>query len=163
MNKCVSCDSPTTGKSKYCREHAALARAAWREMISDKAAERVARSGQFAELLTRAHEAGMAAGEAAICQPMGVAQVMPDGSRRLVDIVNDGPCGFAWITLRPGNCALALFARKRGVMDKAYGGGVSRWVGEFGQSITRKEAYARAYAKVLQAEGYTAYSGSRMD
>lgn len=163
MSKCAHCEAPTTGKSKYCREHAKLARAAWREMLADKASERDARYAGFRELVSKAHAAGYAAGLAAECQPMGVAQVMPDGSRRLVSVVPDGPCGFAWITIRPGNSSFAIWAKRNKVADRAYGGGVSIWVGEFGQSMTRKEAYARAYADVLRAAGVQAYSGSRMD
>jgi hypothetical protein len=163
MNKCAHCDSPTTGKSKYCREHATLARAAWREMLADKASERDARYAEFRELVGRAHAAGMAAGRTVQCEPMGVARVNADGSRTLVDIVPDGPCGFAWITIRPGNSSFAIWAKRNRIADRAYGGGVSIWVGEFGQSMTRKQAYAYAYAGVLQDAGVKAYSGSRMD
>ena len=41
--------------------------------------------------------------------------------------------------------------------------GLSVWVSEGGQSMERKEAYARAYADVLRAAGIEAYAGSRMD
>ena len=163
MNKCANCDQPTTGKSKYCREHAKLARAAWREMLSDKASERDARYAGFRELAGKAHAAGMAAGLAAQCVPMGVGQRLADGTVRLVDVVPDGPCGFAWITIRPGNSSFAIWAKRNRIADRAYGGGVSIWVGEFGQSMTRKEAYASAYAETLRAAGVKAYSGSRMD
>lgn len=46
-----------------------------------------------------------------------------------------------------------------------YYGGVSIWVGGFGQSVQRKEAYANAFAEVLneRVEGVRAYAGSRMD
>lgn len=77
--------------------------------------------------------------------------------------VPEGPCGFAWVTLRPGTSRLARYMKKLGIADKAYGGGVQVWVSAFGQSIDRKEAYARAYAQVLQEAGIQASPGSRMD
>ena len=38
-----------------------------------------------------------------------------------------------------------------------------RWWQEFGQSVEQKEAYADAYADVLQKYGIKAYAGSRLD
>ena len=40
---------------------------------------------------------------------------------------------------------------------------VEIWVGEFNQSVTRKEAYAQAFAEVLREAGVTAYASSRKD
>ena len=39
----------------------------------------------------------------------------------------------------------------------SYYGGWTVWVSDFGQSIARKENYARAFAKVLGDYGITAY------
>ena len=117
---------------------------------------------EFAALVEKAQAAGMAAGEAAKCTPMHLVGGAPGGEQKHY-VVEDGPCGFAWITFFPGNCPLANYLKKRGIAKKAYGGGVSRWVSEFDQSITRKEAFASAYAKVFQEAGHKAYSGSRLD
>jgi hypothetical protein len=65
-------------------------------------------------------------------------------------LLDEGACGFAWITIRPGNSKLANAYKKLGLAKSAYGGGVSVWVGEFGQSIDRKSAYANAYAEKLR-------------
>ena len=46
---------------------------------------------------------------------------------------------------------------------KHYYGGWYVSVREFGQSMTRKEAYAEAFAKVLTEEGMSCYVDSRMD
>ena len=45
----------------------------------------------------------------------------------------------------------------------SYYGGWTIWVSQFGQSVTRKENYARAFAKVLGDNGITAYNMSRLD
>lgn len=61
-------------------------------------------------------------------------------------------CGFAWITIYPGNCRLANQAKK--LLDNAspaYGGGVQIWVRDGGnQSMSRRETYAKAYTKKLR-------------
>jgi hypothetical protein len=44
-----------------------------------------------------------------------------------------------------------------------YPTGYDIWVGGFGQSMARKEAYAGAFAKVLKDNGIDAYMQSRMD
>ena len=46
---------------------------------------------------------------------------------------------------------------------RSYYGGVDIWVGEFNQSMERKEACAAAMARVLNEAGIKAYSMSRMD
>ena len=50
-----------------------------------------------------------------------------------------------------------------GLASKAYPTGLHFWVGLFNQSMTRKEAYASAFAKVLNEAGIQAYADSRMD
>ena len=100
---------------------------------------------QFATLFSQAHEAGLAAVESLAVRPMVVA----DGDRTYY--VADGVCGFAWITIKPGNSALARAAVRMAGASKRYGGGVQIWVSAFNQSHQRKEAYARAYAATLRA------------
>lgn len=105
-------------------------------------------------LFQKAHATGMEAGMLATPTPMVIPGYSP---------IADGACGFAWITIRPGNSRAARFAVKHHGAHKAYNGGVQVWVSEFNQSMARKEAYARAYSMVLESAGIKAYPGSRMD
>lgn len=125
------------------------------------------RNAEFEALLSEADAAGNAAAEAAVPVPMNVKNMHTDE----VWHVPDGACGFAWVVVKPGNCPLANWLKKEGNGDfdnsarwsKHYHGGVSNWVGGFNQSVARKEAYARAFAKVLEAAGHKAFAGSRLD
>ena len=123
---------------------------------------------QVDRLIAEAHEAGMAAGNAAAPTPMVVGTpTTPLGSdidyTKKTYYVADGVCGFAWVTVRPGNSKMAKTLVARGMANKAYGGGVSVWVHQFNQSMQRKEAYAYAFADVLRNAGIRAYANSRMD
>lgn len=114
--------------------------------------------------------AAVAAGEAALeaAKPTPMAIVEADiltgepkvGARRLV--IDEGPCGFAWVVF-PGNTAFGRHMKKHGHARKAYGGGLQYWVSQGGQSMQRKEAFARAFASVLKANGIDAFADSRMD
>lgn len=110
----------------------------------------------FQSLASQAHSAGMSALQGATPTPMIVA----GGGERY--FVSEGACGFAWVEL-PGNCAFGRWAKKVGLARPAYPKGLNIWVSEGGQSIDRKEAYARAYAAVLQDAGVPAFAGSRLD
>jgi hypothetical protein len=133
--------------------------ASLKDKIRAEKAARAARYAEFAALYQRAHDAGMAAGNAVKPIPMSVRS----GSV-IVDVVADGVCGFAWVIVHPGTCSFARWLTKAKDASKAYHGGVyACWVREFNQSMTRKEAYARAFANVLRAAGITAYAESRMD
>jgi hypothetical protein len=120
----------------------------------------------FSVLWNQAVEAGNAAAAALVPVPMTVVNAdlsgrpLPGAQRYFVA---DGVCGFAWITVRPGNSPFANWAKKAGVMRPAYGGGVQHWVSAFDQSMQRKEAFAEAAANVLRTAGVKAYAGSRMD
>jgi hypothetical protein len=129
----------------------------------------------LAALLREAHAIGMAAGRAAMPPTMIV--------RRHTDPLNDaspvakawivpeGPCGFAWVTIRPAHSRAAkvlaeVFDGKFGGHAKrdSYAGGMMLWIYEFNQSMVRKEAYAHAFAKHLTDAGISGVSsGSRMD
>lgn len=133
--------------------------ASLREKISAEKAARVARYSEFEKLWKRAHAAGIAAGVAARPVPMTVLQ---DGAP--LETIDDGACGFAWVTVHPGNCSFARWAAITHGATKAYTGGMQvKWVSEFGQSEARKHAYAVAFAQVLRDAGITAYAGSRLD
>lgn len=115
-------------------------------------------SQQFQALVSEAAAAGALAAAAVSVEPM----VVIGGGQRYV--VESGVCGFASINIKPGNSAFANFLKKRGLARKSsYYGGVEVNVGGYGQSLTRKEAYAMAYARVLQKAGVQAYARSQID
>lgn len=123
---------------------------------------------EMKDLFNRAKMAAMEAGRLAIPTPMVVSEAdvlsgapIPGGKSWLV---NDGVCGFAWVNVKPGNSPFANFLKKEKLASAdRYYGGVSIWMSEFGQSMTRKEAAAAAMAKVLSEAGIRAYAMSRMD
>lgn len=124
-----------------------------------------------AALLNLADAAGQAAALACTPRPMVVQGY---------GAVEGGACGFAWVSM-PGNTALGRAIMKEARREakqrfdslgdpsymgwsKGYPKGLSMWVSGYGQSMARKEAYARAYAEVLRNAGHErVYAGSRMD
>lgn len=118
-----------------------------------------AQDAKFVALFSSALAAGMIAGRNATPTPM----VVSDGfTNRPIAIVDDGPCGFAWVAFA-GNTAFGRWAKRTGNARSHYPRGLSYWVSQFGQSITRKEAFAHAMAATLRAGGIECHSGSRMD
>jgi hypothetical protein len=116
---------------------------------------------QMLALHEEAHAAGMKAGRESVPEPM-IVQDCATG--HVYEPVLDGVCGFAWVTIKPGGSRFARFLKRRGFARRdSYEGGVKVWVFHFGQSMTRKAAYAREYAHVVAARGVRAYAGSRMD
>jgi len=119
----------------------------------------------FANLAMNAHEAGMAAGNAACPTPMHLVEAdiwgRPKPSAE-VHCVNEGPCGFAWVWLK-GNTPFGKWAKAQGMARTGYPNGLEISCHEFNQSMERKEAYATAFAKVLNAHGIACHSNSRMD
>lgn len=130
------------------------------------------------------HDKAIAAGEAALAacvpNPMIVRQhqnPLDDGSKVVREFyVADGPCGFAWINCkstdpfilalrkiglagRRNDCSNVRFPWTRSDYEKAH----IFWVFSGDQSIAKKEAFARAFAKVLQEGGVNAWMGSRLD
>jgi hypothetical protein len=116
-------------------------------------------SKAFDSIHALAHEAGMTAGINAMPLPMLVTE---EGARARSWLVDEGACGFAWVAFK-GNTAWARWAKKQGIARSHYPSGLCVWVGEFGQSVARKEAYAYAYALVLRDNGIDAYASSRLD
>lgn len=119
-------------------------------------------------------EAAEAAGRAAADACVPVAMIVGESKGLLsneidtskpVHYVEGGVCGFAWISIKPGNSRIANYLKRTGKGRRdSYYGGVTVWVSEYGQSMQRKEEYARAYAKVLRDNGINrAYKMSRMD
>ena len=117
------------------------------------------------QLFQAAHAAGMNALNAATPTPMRIVQAdvwgnpVPDAK---VYDVPEGCCGFAWVRIK-GNTAFGREMKKHGLFSRAYPTGLQFWVGEGGQSVERKEAFARAFAKVLRDNGIDAYAESRLD
>ena len=138
-----------------------------REKIAAERKERQERYRKFEVVWAAAVTEGNKAAAEVVPPTMIVSQhadQLDDGS----PIVNqwtvpEGPCGFAEIRLCKGNTSFAHWAKKNAGFRKHYYGGLSHWVSAFGQSMVRKEAFARAAARVLKANGIDAYSSSRMD
>lgn len=132
--------------------------ASLRERISAEKAIRLQRYQEFQDIVDKAYQAGIEAGKNAAPIPMYVVE-----NGIPIDRIDDGACGFAWITVRPANSSFAIWAKKQGLMRPMYGGGVTYWVSQFGQSVDRKSAFAAAYAKVLREHGIKAQAGDRLD
>ena len=122
-----------------------------------------------ATVYAEAHAAGMAAGNECNPTPMVVGTpTTPLGNdidySKETYYVADGPCGFAWINIKPARGKFVKFLKDNNIGRKdSYYGGWTIWVSGFGQSVDRKSAYARAFAKVLGDNGITAYNMSRLD
>ena len=117
----------------------------------------------------QAHAAGMAAGNECTPTPMVVGTpTTPLGNdidyEKDTYYVADGVCGFAWINIKPARGAFVKYLKENQIGRKdSYYGGYTIWVSGFGQSLARKENYARAFTGVLRENGLTAYNMSRMD
>lgn len=132
-----------------------------REKIGAETAARREREVLFRRVFDKANAEGFAAGEASKPKPMGILNPRTGQTWR----EDEGACGFAWVTVRPGNSAFAKWLVKNDHARAAYGGGVQIWISAHGQSVTRKAAHAQRMAEVLGMElslsGITA--GSRLD
>lgn len=122
---------------------------------------------QIESLYIQAHDAGNNAVTQTTVTPMIVSQQtdpLNDNSETINQwVVNDGVCGFASIIIKPANSKFAKFLVSSQLARKHYAGGVSMSIRDFNQSLTKKEAYAYAFSKVLNDNGITAYVDSRMD
>ena len=167
------CNEPTAGKSKYCAKHRAEARQKWLENVRNSEQERAEKAEHFRKLWKLAREAAMKAGQEAVPTPMIVGTPTPDtffapeGEAKLDPgkpqyFVEDGVCGFAWVNV-PGNSSFGRWLKKNGYGRKGYPKGIDVSIHEFGQSMQRKEAAARAMAEVLRKGGVKARSQSWMD
>jgi hypothetical protein len=115
----------------------------------------------------QAHYNGNVAVEMASVTPMVVQQrenPLNDSSKVVREyFVNDGVCGFASVTVKPANSKFAKYLVANGLGRKGYGGGVCMSIRDFNQSLQKKEAYAYAFASVLNEHGIKAYVESRID
>ena len=110
----------------------------------------------FSPLLKSAHEVAHKA--ATECRPIPM-HVVGMGAN---EIVSDGVCGFASVRFK-GNTAFGRYMKKNNLARSAYGGGLSMSVHQYNQSLTRKEAYAHAFAEELRKAGIDAWAESRID
>lgn len=123
----------------------------------------------FQDLYERAHQAGLNAAAAEKVQPMIVGTPKSIFSNEIDEtkptyFVESGPCGFAEVIVKPGNSRFANWLKKNNIGEtRYYGGGVSVWVSEFGQSYQRKMAYAYAFAQVLREADIRASATGRLD
>ena len=170
MAKCKSCDAETVGKSKYCLIHREVAREKFKAMLAEQDKEKQQKLEKFEEILALADASGRLAAEQCVPTPMVVVQHKNpwDETSEITKVwepVADGVCGFDWVTIKPANSAFANFLKKkeRFQTHKGYHGGLELWVGGYGQSMARKEAYARAFARILTENGIKARAESRMD
>ena len=114
-------------------------------------------SRMFDQVLAESQVAGIAAMNASLPIPMTVT----GGGKSY--FVSEGVCGFAWVHIKEkASTRLGKYMVTRG-MRRSYGGGLEYWIGEGGQSMQRKEAYAEAFANVFRKHGIIAYAQSRMD
>lgn len=118
------------------------------------------------DIADRAHEAGRAAAEQTVPQPMTVVQhanPLDDTSRPVKQWhVPEGVCGFAWISF-PGNTSFGKWAKQHLGARRGYPKGLQIWVSDYGQSYEKKMAYAKAFARVLQEAGVNARAQGRLD
>ena len=120
------------------------------------------------KLLEKAHLMGMDAGRLVGVTPMVVGSPSTplgndiDYSKKTY-FVEGGVCGFAGVVIKPARGKFVSYLKKLGMGYKHYYGGWYVSVREFNQSLTRKEAYAEAFAKVLGEAGMSCYVDSRMD
>ena len=122
-----------------------------------------------ATVYAEAHALGIAAGNACSPTPMVVGTpTTPLGNdidyNKETYYVADGMCGFALINIKPARGKFVKYLKDNNIGRKdSYYGGYTVWVSHFGQSLARKESYARAFADVLTTNGIKAYAMSRMD
>lgn len=121
---------------------------------------------QCHNIYVEAYEAGMKAGDEVGVPKFVVGDAI--GLSNEIDyskptFIMDGLCGFAWVTIKPARGAFVNYLKGRQVGSNGYYGGFEIWVREFGQSVDRKTAFARAFADVLNKYGINASVGSRLD
>lgn len=160
------CNSATSGKSKYCRAHKVEARAAWLDKVKASAQARDERNEGFSALWGKALAAARKAHAEAIPTPMTVFDANADGTPKVGGdryYVNEGACGFGYVTVNPGTSSFARWLVKNAGAYKHYYGGVRVSTNFGSQSIARADAAACAMADVLREAGIKAYASSNLD
>lgn len=124
-------------------------------------------------IIEQAHEAGAKASEKCVPVPMAVqeSQFGEDfNPSKPYEIVEDGVCGFAWVSISPANSRFANFLKRKEIgRYSSYNKAVliSPLHGyNYTQSMQRKEAYCRAFADVIshaKMKRVNVYVESRLD
>jgi hypothetical protein len=127
--------------------------------ISFEQAARMQRREEYAKIWKQAWQAGHAAGAAHKPRAMTVT----DRAGNLIETVNDGMCGFAWLTVFGANKGFGYWLIKQGLATRGYTKGAQVWISDYNQSYERKAAHAYAMAESLRANGINAYSDGRLD
>ena len=101
------------------------------------------------ELLKQAEAAGLKAGLEVSTTPVTFKDTH---SGQTYDVA-EGMCGFAWVNISPARGKFVNYLKKLNKGHKSYYGGWDYWVSsqELGQSITRKEAYAKRLQMFLKS------------
>lgn len=148
----LDCNANTTGKSKYCRPCAKIAREKWLARINDAAEARQVRSETFATVWQAACNAAKAAHEAAKPTPMVVTEVDPiTNEPRQRFFVSEGCCGYASVKVMPANAPFANWLKAHANARKSYRGGVCSPSFSYGsQSYERSCAAADAAVRVIK-------------
>ena len=120
---------------------------------------RAERDAAFANVWSKAWEAGRAAGIAHKPRVM----VITDQTGNLIETVADGACGFAWLTVLGANKGFGHWLIKQGLAKRGYTGGAQVWISDYNQSYERKSTHADAMAESLRANDIIAYSDGRLD
>lgn len=126
----------------------------------------------YQELFNKADKAGKEAAENHNPTPMHVVErenPLDDSSPivKRYEPVADGVCGFAWVNFSPGTHGFCRWLKANTNARKAYYGGIELWIYDYNQSMEKKQAYATAFAKIINEEigsdKFRAMPGSRMD
>jgi hypothetical protein len=134
-----------------------------REKIRAEKTQRIERNAAFDTLWREACTAAHSAAQIVGVKPMTVVGYNPSTGERTQYFVEGGVCGFAYIKIAPATCAFARYLKARGIGHKSYYGGWEVSIPHFGQSMQRKEEYARVVAERLKSAGIQATHYSRMD
>ena len=129
-----------------------------REKISAEKKEREARYLAYSRLLQEAWRAGMMAATQYKPRPM----LVTDEAGTILDRVDDGPCGFAWVNV-PGNTSFGKWLKKNNLARDDYPKGLCIWISDHNQSYERKRVHANAMALYLSDNGIVCSARGRLD
>lgn len=174
---CKICGEATSGKSSYCKEHKAIAREKWLEKVKAEADTRADKYARFEALYRKAQKAGWDAWQEKTPVPMVVeehANILDDNSPVVYrEVVGGGVCGYACVSVKPGNSSFGRWLVKQGYGGTdSYYGGVTVRMDYFSQvnsplvqSYEKACAYAGAFCKAINDAdiGASAYVRSHID
>ena len=78
--------------------------------------------------------------------------------------IEDGPCGFGWVNIKPARGKFVTYLKKIGVGARdSYYGGYTVYSQARTQSMAKNFAWALTFAEVLNIHGIKATAHQRMD